>query len=248
MAPAWMDPMSHCLPGGLCPLQLHGSVTAWCRGPLSSAGLPSQYVPMDRDCEEKDTAWRQCCWPRMLCGGDEACERCLWLDTHVAPAPGTPSRGDAPPALAPPQAWPWQGRRKDGCFHLVSITPGLALALGSVGGSGSGAAAAGDLVLHPRLISVTNRMSAVTSSLPQTGTSAPLVRPAHPCCCQPRGPAALALPSLATCALGTRHHPWGQAAVPLQRGTRWGRGVFHRVFHMLAPAVSPLCPQPRPSS
>ena len=58
----------------------------------------------------------------------------------------------------------------------------------------------------------------------------------------------LAWPCHATRALGTGHHPWGQAAVPLQRGTRWGRGVFHRVFHMLAPAVSPLCPQPRPSS
>lgn len=209
----------------------------------------AQPVRANRDCKEKDAAWRQCCRPRTLCDGGEACERCLQLDTHVAPTLGTPSRGDAPPlAPAPPQAWPWQGWRKDGCFRLVSIIPGLVLALGTVGGLGSSAAGAGALVLHPRLLSITDGMSPATSSLPTTGGSALLVRTTRPRCCQPRGPAAPALPSLGTRALGTRHHPRGRAAMPLQRGTRWGRGVFHRVFHTLAPAVSPLCPQPRPSS
>lgn len=76
-------------------------------------------------------------------------------------------------------------------------------------------------------------LSPMTSSLPETGPWAPLVRPACPRCCQPGGSG---YPGPTT--LGT----WLRAVAPLSRGTRWGRGLFHRVFHMLAPAVSPLCP------
>lgn len=107
---AWADLMSYHPPGGLCPSQLRGSVTAWCQGPQPSpAGSPSQCVPTDRDCEEKDTAWCQCGWPCTLCGRDKACERCLQLDTHVSPTLATPGHRDTPTtiqALAPPQPGP----------------------------------------------------------------------------------------------------------------------------------------------
>uniref|UniRef100_A0A8C8AZB2 ATP binding cassette subfamily A member 2 n=1 Tax=Otus sunia TaxID=257818 RepID=A0A8C8AZB2_9STRI len=43
----------------------------------------------DGDCAEKDTAWCQHRQPHAPGGRDEARERCLWLDTHVAPTPGT---------------------------------------------------------------------------------------------------------------------------------------------------------------
>lgn len=131
------------------------------------------------------------------------------------------------------------------CFRLVSITPGLAFALGSVGSSGSGAMGAGALVLHPRLISVTTgchrQPPACLSRGPQPCWC---VLPAHSAC-QLRGPAALALPGLATCALGTQHCPWGWAVAPLQRGARGGaEGYFtgyftcwHQLFLPSAPTT-----------
>lgn len=61
------------------------------------------------------------------------------------------------------------------------------------------------------------------------GVLAPLVHPAHP-------GVRLPWPCLA---LGTGFVPRQQCHC---RGMWGGRGVFHRVFHMLAPAVSPLCP------
>lgn len=137
------------------------------------------------------------------------------------------------------------------CFRLVSITPGLAFALGSVGSSGSGAMGAGALVLHPRLISVTTgchrQPPACLSRGPQPCWC---VLPAHSAC-QLRGPAALALPGLATCALGTQHCPWGWAVAPLQRGARGGaEGYFtgyftcwHQLFLPSAPTTF-LPPEP----
>lgn len=137
------------------------------------------------------------------------------------------------------------------CFRLVSITPGLAFALGSVGSSGSSAMGAGALVLHPRLVSVTTgchrQPPACLSRGPQPCWC---VLPAH-AACQLRGPAALALPGLATCALGTQHCPWGWAVAPLQRGARGGaEGYFtgyftcwHQLFLPSAPTTF-LPPEP----
>ncbi|XP_029856958.1 uncharacterized protein LOC115335420 [Aquila chrysaetos chrysaetos] len=195
--------MSHRPPGGLCPFQLRGSVTAWCWGPQPSpAGSPSQCVPTDRDCEEKDTAWCQCSWPCTLCGRDKACERCLWLDTRFT-HPGDPwPQGHVHPhhhpGIGATPAWPWQGRRMGICFRLVSITPGLAFALGSVGGSGSGAMGAGALVLHPRFISVTTGCHRQPPAslrrgpqpcwcvLPAHAAASRGVRPPRPCLALPR--------------------------------------------------------------
>lgn len=101
-----------------------------------------------------------------------------------------------------------------GARRMAACTPSLA-------GAALGTTGAGALVLHPRPISVTSGMS--------LGVSAPLVHPAHPGVHLPQ-------PCLA---LGTGFVPRQQCCC---RGTWWGRGVFHRVFHMLAPAVSPLCP------
>lgn len=72
------------------------------------------------------------------------------------------------------------------------------------------------LVLHPSLISVTSGVASVISRLPETG-----------------------LPHWKSCHICTGHlaPSRGQAG-----GTWYGRGVFHRVFHMLAPAVSPSAP------
>lgn len=143
----------------------------------------------------------------------------------------------APPALAPPWSLAWQGRRKDGCFRLVSITPCLALTLGSVGGLGSGAAGAGALVLHPQLISVTDGMSLATANVPKT---APLLCPAHAHCCQPRGPATLAQSSLATHALGARHRPWASSGAPAEGHVGGQRGISQGISHAGTSCFSPL--------
>lgn len=144
-----------------------------------------------------------------------------------------------PPALASPQSLAWQGRRKDSCFRLVSITPCLALTLGTVGGLGSGAAGTGALVLHPQLISVTDGMSPVTTSLPETAL---LLCPAHAHRCQLRGPATLARPSLATRALGSRQRPWAGSCAPAEGHAAGQRGISQGISHAGTSCFSPLPP------
>lgn len=241
---AWADLMSYHPPGGLCPSQLRGSVTAWCQGPQPSpAGSPSQCVPTDRDCEEKDTAWCQCGWPCTLCGRDKACERCLQLDTHVSPTLATPGHRDTPtrhwhhPSLALPGQE--DGHLLSPCFHhpWLSICPWQRGKLGvwRHGGRSSGAS--------PTIDFCHNRMSPATSSLPEPGTSALLVCPPCPQCLPAEGSSCPgpAWPCHVCAGYSALSLGLG-SGTPAERGTWWGRGVFHRVFHMLAPAVSPLCP------
>lgn len=87
------------------------SVTAW------GCGLARPAPATDRDCKEKDAAWGRCCQPCVPRGGDETCERCLRLGHPSCTPRDSRLRGHV--AAAARQAWPWQGRRKDGCLLLV---------------------------------------------------------------------------------------------------------------------------------
>lgn len=102
------------------PLQLWGSVTAWCQGHRLTH--PARAV--DGDCEE-DMCQCQCHRHCLLCGKDEAHEqRLVFVPTPWTLAAGTPPSTVTTPGLAP--ARPEEGYG----FCLVSIVPGLALALG----------------------------------------------------------------------------------------------------------------------
>lgn len=123
------------------------------------------------------------------------------------------------------------GPRKDCHFSPCIHCPGLAPALGTLGVQGL--ALQGQSLGCCHLLSVTDRLSPAASSPPELVALALLVHPACPCCCQLEGPSCT---SCATRALGTWYHLCSGAAAPC-------RGVSHRVFHTLAPAVFPLYPQ-----
>lgn len=108
-----------------------------------------------------------------------------------------------------------------------SSTPGLAL--GTVGGSGSRSSGS-----SPAIDSCQQEGVTAPSSPSETGASAPRLS-CLSMLCQARAPAPQ--PGVG----------WALSTIALAGGTFRGRGIFHRVFHMLAPALSPLCPQPRPS-
>lgn len=168
--------------------------------------------------------------------------RAVPSDSHVAPTPGTPGCGNAP-VPSQPRPGPGVVRGRTAAFSSFPSRSGPGAGRGITGAQWPSTAGAGAPVLHPPLIAAAGA-AARTLLCPH----APEL-PAH-CWCPglllPGAGAGPTLPCLSRLALGTRCHPWGKAPPPTPRGTRWGRGVFHRVFHMLAPAVSPLCPQPRP--
>lgn len=151
--------------------------------------------------------------------------------------PPPPSRHWHHPSLALPGQE--DGHLLSPCFHhpWLSICPWQCGKLGvwRHGGRSSGAS--------PTIDFCHNRMSPATSSLPEPGTSALLVCPPCPQCLPAEGSSCPgpAWPCHVCAGYSALSLGLG-SGTPAERGTWWGRGVFHRVFHMLAPAVSPLCP------